>query len=359
MTNRKSKRRNTMASTSRHTINPGAKSAGINPSRCNPNEIKLNQSTVYVLDRNGVIIDTNEVMSPLTGHPPEQLLGRRLGDYLDPESRHALLTFCERPDSIDPLILKALIRNCKGMELPVRGEVFTLHDDLGRSMGFVVRLVPGEPNSDPAVRPSSDESLLELVSEAAFEADLNLKITYINGVVMKLFDYSRHDFEKGLTLAQMFAPEDEDKCIAYIKKVLAGEQHSAREFHFQRRDRTGFLGEVRVNLIREDDRISGIRGIIRDLTDQKEVAYETNTLIAFMSANLCVLEEYRHFLTDYMELCDRCLVELESADQRKLNEHINVLRILRRRMENERVIFKSLNGCQGKADRRDSLAISL
>lgn len=140
MTDQKSGRRNTMISTSRHTINPGAEPAGINPSRCNLSEIKLGQGTVYVLDKNGVIIDTNEVVSPLTGHPPEQLLGRRLGDYLDPESRHALLAFSERPDSMDPLILKALIRDCKGMELPVRGEVFTLQDDLGRSMGFVVRL---------------------------------------------------------------------------------------------------------------------------------------------------------------------------------------------------------------------------
>ena len=56
-----------------------------------PGDVRQGESgpdmaTVYVLDPNGIIIDTNEVVAPLTGFPPEQLLGNYLASFFDTKS---------------------------------------------------------------------------------------------------------------------------------------------------------------------------------------------------------------------------------------------------------------------------------
>ncbi len=120
---------------------------------------------------------------------------------------------------------------------------------------------------------SSEFKYRELVSslpEVVFEADEAGNLLFVNERAFETFGYSRGDFEKGLNAFEMLAPEDCARAKEFYQKVMHGEK-SGREYKLRRKDGSIFHGIIYAKPIIYNGIPSGLRGIIIDITDRKQL----------------------------------------------------------------------------------------
>ncbi|MBT8398202.1 MAG: PAS domain S-box protein, partial [Gemmatimonadetes bacterium] len=114
------------------------------------------------------------------------------------------------------------------------------------------------------------KGLAELLPEAVFEADLTFRVTYANKKAFELFGYTKEDFEAGLSGLDMLAPEHREEAEASLTERLEGIDPGVVEFTAVRKDGSRFPILFHATLFRIEGRPLGVRGVIVDITKQKE-----------------------------------------------------------------------------------------
>ena len=125
--------------------------------------------------------------------------------------------------------------------------------------------------SEAAQRESQEKykELANSLPQIVFETDENGMITFVNQNAFDLFGYSQADLASGLNALNMLVPQDRDRALENIGKVLKGEKVGSVEYSSQRVDGSEFPIMIYANRILRDDKPAGLRGIIIDLTEQK------------------------------------------------------------------------------------------
>ncbi len=114
--------------------------------------------------------------------------------------------------------------------------------------------------------------LANLLPVVVFETDISGKIIYANKMAMKMFRYSKKDLESGLRVETMLIPEERLKARREIfYQIRGGSSEKAIEFTGLRKDGTTFPVNFLVSPIIKDGEFKGFRGILNDLTEQKNI----------------------------------------------------------------------------------------
>jgi PAS domain S-box-containing protein len=128
---------------------------------------------------------------------------------------------------------------------------------------------------------ASEERFRDLANslpQVVYEMDINGVITFANRNAFELFGYTQDDFDKGVTALQMLIPEDREKALKNIQRRLNGEEFGSDEYTALRKDGGTFPISVHgVRVIRDNTPI-GLRGIMIDITDQKQSEKEKKKL---------------------------------------------------------------------------------
>lgn len=109
----------------------------------------------------------------------------------------------------------------------------------------------------------------EILSVIAYEHNLDGKLTFINTPATTLLGYSQQELENGFDIYKLFVPEDRERLGKNIKKLLNKEKVSDNEYTALRKDGNTFPILIYSSLIRKNDKIRGIRGLVVDITRQK------------------------------------------------------------------------------------------
>ena len=127
--------------------------------------------------------------------------------------------------------------------------------------------------TEQALRESESRfrELAEMLPEAIFETDIELNLLYANERSFELFGYTKEDFAAGLNGLQMIVPADRERAKANLGKRLQGEKIAALEYLGLKKDQRTFPLLLHVEPITVEDKISGFRGIIIDITARKEL----------------------------------------------------------------------------------------
>jgi len=116
--------------------------------------------------------------------------------------------------------------------------------------------------------------LADLLPQTVFELDERANVIFVNRNAFDMFRYSQQDFDKGLSAIQMFIPEDRDRAKENIKRRLRGEKFGANEYTALRKDGSTFpILVYSASIVREGKPI-GLRGIIIDITERKQIEDE-------------------------------------------------------------------------------------
>ena len=118
----------------------------------------------------------------------------------------------------------------------------------------------------------SEEKYRELANslpQIVFEADENGAITFANRNALKAFGYGHDDFKRGINLFQMIASEDRQRGAESLEMILKGKKSSGNEYTAVRKDGSTFPVLSHTDVIKKDGKISGVLGVVIDLTQKK------------------------------------------------------------------------------------------
>jgi PAS domain S-box-containing protein len=113
--------------------------------------------------------------------------------------------------------------------------------------------------------------LATLLPQVIFEADRAGKITYVNEPAYQIFGYSREELAQGIHIFQIILPEEHEKLLRNFKDALEGTKKDGAEYHMWRKDGSTLVTMVYTSPIRKENEVVGIRGILVDITELKQV----------------------------------------------------------------------------------------
>lgn len=146
------------------------------------------------------------------------------------------------------------------------------------SMCAVVRDISERKKMQQALFDSEKRfrELVELLPEPVFETDLEGNLIFTNNAGLKLFEYSREDFVKGINIFDLIDPAEVEKAIERFRYIKNGILSSGYESDALKKDGSHFVVYINSVPIVEDGKTVGILGIAIDMTSQK--AFEENLL---------------------------------------------------------------------------------
>ncbi|MDQ7817278.1 MAG: two-component regulator propeller domain-containing protein [Melioribacteraceae bacterium] len=175
------------------------------------------------------------------------------------------------------------------------------------SRGFIQRDLDNKPirisgtNTDLTERKKAEialreseqkfRELSELLPQTVFEMDLHGKLTFVNKSAFEYFGYSEEEFENGLNAIDMIIPEDRERAFRSIKNILNKKEMSVNEYLALKKDGTTFPVIIFSNIILKGDLPSGIRGIIVDISDRKNLE---NQIKSSLKEKEILLKEVHH-----------------------------------------------------------------
>jgi PAS domain S-box-containing protein len=110
---------------------------------------------------------------------------------------------------------------------------------------------------------------ISLLPEIVFECDLTGKLTLVNENSLRFFGYTREDMARGLNLFDHIVPEDRSRVMQGITRIAGGAVTEGNEYTGLKRDGTRFPLRVYTTRVVENGRCIGIRGILVNISEQK------------------------------------------------------------------------------------------
>jgi PAS domain S-box-containing protein len=115
------------------------------------------------------------------------------------------------------------------------------------------------------------QELADLLPQPVFECDTRGMITYTNRLGFELFGYSPEDFEKGVAILSLFAPEERPRVLHNMECRLKDIPFESHEYSGLKKDGSRFPILVYTARIIRDGKPAGIRGIVLDITARRQI----------------------------------------------------------------------------------------
>jgi diguanylate cyclase (GGDEF)-like protein/PAS domain S-box-containing protein len=112
--------------------------------------------------------------------------------------------------------------------------------------------------------------LTEFLPITIFEIDTAGNLISFNQAALQTFRYGIEDFRAGMNALQFFAPVESQRVGEELLKVMQGTSILGQEFTLLRKDGSTFTGAVYASPIIEENKITGIRGAIIDITEHTQ-----------------------------------------------------------------------------------------
>jgi len=125
------------------------------------------------------------------------------------------------------------------------------------------------------------EKFADMIPEMVYEVNLDGKILYANSQGLRFFGYSKEELEKGMFISDIF-PESHLKMIENLKSLTSPEQTSGNEYVGRKKDGTLVPIVTHSFATFHGNKITGYRGIVNDISKQKEYENQIKREKAFL-----------------------------------------------------------------------------
>lgn len=114
------------------------------------------------------------------------------------------------------------------------------------------------------------EQFAKLLPAVVFEADLNGELKYVNEKAFELFRYPESHIDKSLNVFDLLCEKDRNRARKSLEELLQNGLTRSDEYCVIRKDGTTFPALIYSNLVRENSRPVGFRGVLIDISAQKQ-----------------------------------------------------------------------------------------
>jgi diguanylate cyclase (GGDEF)-like protein/PAS domain S-box-containing protein len=112
--------------------------------------------------------------------------------------------------------------------------------------------------------------IITFLPQIVFEVDNKGILTFINRQAFIKTGYTRKDFEGSINVAHLVIPGDAERLLADFKKLLKGQRIPGQEYLILKKNGSTFPALIYSVPITENKKIVGVRGVLIDITTQKE-----------------------------------------------------------------------------------------
>ena len=111
--------------------------------------------------------------------------------------------------------------------------------------------------------------LANSLPQVVAEIDTEGNMTFANLTGFTIFGYTKEDFDKGLNIFQMIAPEEHGRVRENFQKFIKGQKHDGSEYTGVRKDGSRFPFVSYLNPVLRENKTVGFRTLVIDITDRK------------------------------------------------------------------------------------------
>jgi PAS domain S-box-containing protein len=174
-----------------------------------------------------------------------------------------------------------------GKEIEIEASVSHLIRDGKLTTQGVLHDITERKQADRELRESEAKyrELAEMLPEAVFETDLQGDFKFANRKVLEYFGYEEADLDNGLSVFDMLHHDDRGKARNRFQQLLKGEQIGETEYRGRRADGSYFPISVHSAVVTKHGNVTGIRGIIVDITHRKQAEKRLQELAAYPESN--------------------------------------------------------------------------
>ena len=144
---------------------------------------------------------------------------------------------------------------------------------------------------------------VNLLPQPYGEFDLDGNATFLNDTCLEMFQYAREDLKEGLNVMQVIHPDDRERAGRNIHNVLQGAETTGFEYRFIKKDGTAFPCLVYSQPIQRDEKITGFKSMLFDITERKqmeqrlqEITREQEVLLDTMPALIFWIDSHGRFV---------------------------------------------------------------
>lgn len=136
--------------------------------------------------------------------------------------------------------------------------------------------ISGRKETEEALKASRQKymELTEFLPQPIFEIDSNANFIFVNRQALLSFGYTKEDVQNGLNAVSCIVEKDKERAMSHIIEVLQGKSSIQNEYMFIKKDSTTFSGIVSSTPVFINNKIVGMRGIIFDITERKNIETE-------------------------------------------------------------------------------------
>ncbi|MDG6257953.1 MAG: PAS domain S-box protein [Methanomicrobiaceae archaeon] len=243
----------------------------------------------FAIDEQRRVIAWNEAMETLTGMTAQTMMGQGNYEYALPfyqSRRPILIDMVTEPDEVIRHFYPTAAREGHGitaetvMTRPGRtqsvlwAKATPLYTDCGAPAGAVesIRDITAWREAEDALRGSEQRfrELADLLPVTLFEADADCMFTFVNQNAYETFGYTQEDLQCGVPVAQAVVPEERARAQHNIEACFSGRTNRGNEYTAVRKDGTTFPVTIYSAPIVHGDTVVGFRGVVVDITEQKQ-----------------------------------------------------------------------------------------
>ncbi|MCC6398659.1 MAG: PAS domain S-box protein [Bacteroidetes bacterium] len=192
-------------------------------------------------------------------------------------------------------------------EIEILGRAFNeMAENLGILHSGLEQEIRDRRQAEKALRESEHkfQQMAELLPQPIFEADAEGQITFVNKAAFAAFGFAAEDITLGVSILDMVTPEDRARAGQNARRVLEGQHLLGNEYRMLRYDGGVFPALVYSAAVMVDNRPGGIRGIIVDITEQKQNAEE---LQQALHEKEILLKEIHHRVKNNLQIISSLL----------------------------------------------------
>ncbi|MBI2851174.1 MAG: PAS domain S-box protein [Chloroflexi bacterium] len=227
----------------------------------------------FILDIRGTISNANFTASHMLGVPRDKMINAPFTNFVDLQHRNTFLSYLEeiaRTGQISSAEIE--MRKSDGNKFYAQLQSVILYQRPNTNYRVSVADITDRKLVEKALNESEKKyhDLAEFFPEPVFETDVRGKVTYANQRALASFKLSLEDMRKGINVFDLIVPGDKASALENFARVLERGDIGANEYTLIRRDGATFQGLTHTARITREDKVTGIRGILLDITERKK-----------------------------------------------------------------------------------------
>ncbi len=157
--------------------------------------------------------------------------------------------------------------------------------------------------------------LVDLLPLGVFEIDNRLNIIFANQQAAIMLGYEEADINNiSLYALDACAPEDQERMKASIERIMNGLPLGTAEFTLKRINGTKFPALIHATPIMRDGQVAGLRGVITDITERKQVEEIFQTVSMSSPASIYIIQDGKFVFANNRFLSRMGFTEQELLD---------------------------------------------